>query len=451
MAGYDVAAVQEVLKIDYAPVIVEMYKRENVLYDLLMQGDKSEIRGKKLYIPYELNRDPSGAPGGENDPYPDPGVPEWGHFEPSMTFYRGRFRVTTAVEDDTKNGDLAYIRGIERSLRGAVDGLKGHQGQDLYGTRRGALAVLGAVCNATPTATLRDGWVTSLEDEMGSRYLLKGQLVQIVSTSGGAPPYTYRLSATGKTYFQVSSRPNTIQVTFTENVVAGDVGDIIVRKGSFDITSGIGKALMGMDEIIDDGTIAAELQADYGAIDRSALPEIDSWVANMGGDPLNSETLDDAFSGVHAMSGEVMTPENTVWICDRSVRNVIKDWKDGQRIFAPKVAPLGTDTKSLTYNPGEGDFPIHVDKMCRKRTLFMINRQFIEVYQNIPIELQNVGGTLHLYRDSNGNVYDVVEGFLHARVQVFSRKPHAHAKVVNIGGTRAEYGKLANAVVFPPA
>ena len=467
------AALNDVLKIQYMPILREMFVKENRLFDLLNQRPKKgRISGAGIRIECEFSPNPTGGPGGATTAYGLTGVPTFDHFSPVSTWYRNRMAVTLEAQDDSKVGDESYVQALERGLKDCIKSFQNHLAQDMYGTRDGALAVVSADVNASATVGLRNGYVGGVSDEHGSRYLMTRQPVNIVKFAGGEAggnPWGGAFgdlctcaASGGDSRFLVSAIPNTQQVTLTDldgnpatfagGGAEGKLGDIIVRDMGWNTALDIGHAIYGLDEIIDDGSgIRSALEAAYGGLDRSTHPEVDSHCLAKAGLALTTDDLDDLFMGIKHRCGIDPDPADYLLMCHDSVLNSFKGVGAAQVVYTPKTAPLGIDRKYLSYNPGTGDFALTTDRKCPPRTLFAVCLPTIGIYENIPIGFDDAGGILKMLRDANNDVYDIHEAFARCRLQMFCDMPHRSGKITDIGNTRPEFGANPASFVFPPA
>jgi hypothetical protein len=461
--GYQVSALSEVLKETYPPeLLADIYKEDHVLFKMFMEGDKGRIRGRNIHIPFRTGRNPSGGAGGEWDAFPRVGVPTWDHYSPKMTFYRNRFLISTAAQDDSQ-GNASFVQTAEQALTDCIEGIKSKMALDMFGNRYGVLATIALESpGGTATLILNNSFESvgaashSIMNERGARNLMVNQYINVVNPADVGTKRV--LNGAAATAAKVVSRDNTGQITIlcdpAGNIAAKAVSldDWVVRENGAS-ASPIGHSIYGLDEIIDDGSfIPATLFADYGGVDRTLLPQIDSHVVDISAAGVTSlayEDLEDAIEVGVSMTGEAPTPENFILMMHTSVRNQIRNWDRDKIIHAPMEANLGISNKDAKYNPGYGEFPFYTDRMCPVRTLFGVKRSEIQVYENIPISWDDSdGGLLKIHRDANG-VYDAHEGFLRARIQMFSEMPHAHFKLCNMGNTRADFGKDVSTFVFP--
>jgi len=432
MATYDRATVTSLLKETYADWIAESYKRNHVLFGLLMEGDKSLIGGKQINIPVRLGFAPGGSPGGESSAYPGATVGSFGNFQVGWTWYRQPFEVSTTAQLDSRNPDMAFLKVMELGLEGSIGAIKRSLARDLYGTRNAAMAVCAS--NVGATVTVLDAYSTSEDDLRGTRSILKRERVLIVDPATG----TLRLNAAGSAIFTVSSKTNTTTVVLDAAPVALAAGDIIVPEKAWTSGGTMGTAIYGLGEIIDNGSAPySALWGSYGGLDRSAYPELNSVSRNLAGVALAETDLDLAFDAVYASCGEQLTPANGILIAHPSVARVMKGWRYDDVRFAPTTAQLGIDDKNFSYNAGGGNLQIHTDALAIPRCLYGINRSAIQVFEAQPIEM---AGKL-LPKQHSGDYYDIDVGLLHTGVQVFSDRPHAHFKLTNLGGTDPESGQ----------
>jgi hypothetical protein len=433
MATYDVSTITSLLKETYADQLVEWYKTNHVLFQLLMQGDKSAIGGKHLRIPIRLTRQPGGSPGGELSAYPGATKSSFGEFQVNWTFYRNQFEVTAKAQLDSRDPSMAFLKGLEVALEDAVKGIKTAEARDLYGTRNAALSV--AASTAGATVTVRDAYSTSEDDLRGTRYLMPGMRVHVIDPATG----TFRVNAGGSNVFTVSSITNTTVVVLDAEPLALAGGDILVPENSWDAGGTYGNAIYGLGEIVDNGAAPySVLWGSYGGLDRSTVPQLNSVVKSMAAAALTEADLDECFDAVYGNCGEQLTPENCILIAHPSVVRVMKGWKYSDIRYMPTEAKLGIDDKNFSYNSGTGNIGIFSDRMAIPRCLYGINKGAVQVYEVTPIELAQDMQV----KQSGTSYYDIYVGLLHTGLQMFSDRPHSHFKVVNIGSTDPEAGHL---------
>lgn len=448
------------LKIKYDAAAVAIFNEEMKAKDRFAKGSSGALRGKYLYLPMVISRNPTGTFGNETSLFPVAGNTAWDHVELVPTYGRNTTKWTHRAQDDSAEGQLAFASAIEQAYKDGPTGIARQLCLSMISGRFNCRAVCGidhidpgpieVPHNGAGQFTVRNAFVGAALDQWGTRVLLENQALQIVDPLTGA----VRVNAGGASVFYLSARLTTS--TFTGTLlpngaggafipVGAVAGDYIVPADSFHWGSAsandpVGDGLFGFDELFDDGTyVPARLFNNFGVnFDRSAQPLLDSVVMNLAGADLAEVSLENFLDAIGAKCGIRLDEMNRgVFWCRRETMNHIKKFKYGDVRYTPSnAAELGVAAKGLTFSHGEDPISFEPDPKMIPGTLFAINSQEMEWFENQAIKAvdEDNGGPVRLVRDvTTGQYLDQFEILWRWRGQFFCRRPHTGGKLLNFG------------------
>jgi len=479
------STIDDVLKDDYEDTLYESFRSgDNYMYEMHCGKANGTIRGSKLIIKNQLYHPAGGGFGLEQDAFPYPNAPDFAEFQLGLAWLRGTGLVTKQAEDDSK-GDLSWIEAWDKAQSDLVMALKRLASLQMYSNRWTFLASVSEATITSPAASatviyLKDGQAASATetwegtyDDCGARRILENSYVSFIKKDGtriaqAADAAAFIFQVTGRTSTSITVTPavheDISDVLVVSPAVAGDLGKgvRVVPMESFNLGvdgsfAGVGQAdiageaaagprgkgTYGWEEIVsNDSYNMSGLYGDYGAYDRSSTNVFESTVVDKAYGDLNEDDLEDLLDAIEGKCGKSLD-ENGVLSSHRSVFKVIKRWNSDDIRYEARMSPLGMPDGSVSWVNGEKVHRFHVDAQCPARTLWAMNRNELQVYENI--KLQFVDDDNHILRMSRdpttGRMRDMWEFGMRQRYQIFSALPQAHGKIVRIGGTRPQYGQ----------
>jgi hypothetical protein len=286
-----------------------------------------------------------------------------------------------------------------------------------------------AAVSAAQAVTLRttfNGAERDLAQLNGTRFLSGGR-EQAVTIGTYDPANGAFAPARTTTITTVDSRSQI--TTLAADAVAA--GDLVLRTRSAadnyvaGVASGATLSLVGLDQIIDDGTTQPQvLDRDYFGVNRESSTILNSHVRDLGGADLTEEVLQEFFDAIAETSGEI--PD--CMLMHRSVRTKMAQLFQGDRRFVPQKFPGGWKGEYLVYNPGDGDIAVFVDRGCHYKTIYAINKSYLKRYTLAGAHLVDYDGSA-LRQSGSGPVW---MWNVEAYFQMACTKPNTCGKLINI-------------------
>jgi len=448
--AYDLSTLEAVFKETYLGKLVDLYREMHPLYDRLWETAQP-AGGKAVSFAARLSPGHSATAGGDGGVFPLSGSPTTTNFRFNYTTFRESRKFTQDSNNDSVGNVDAFVNSMELASLDGMKGIISLLAQQIYGNRSSCLSIVKSVviAGAGPytitTQTYDDPTQASVSHNRGTRYLVgRSGEVDIVSPTG-----TVR---NGANKITINS------ITDVEEVVFGTVadpagwgiadGDFVVPAGAFSgtVASGGAHGLIGLDEILSDGTdIPAALYADYGGFDRSAVSHpLPSPVENYLGvaGSLSVAGIRALFNAARMASGKDFSPSQFLMCMSPEVRNLIAQFEVNQIRFTPEHAEQGVDDRFTSINLGLGAMPLMEDSKCPPRTLFGVSMDCLKILEVAPLEIVNPTGgpgLMLLARNSAGRAEDAYEMFFRARCQMAADDPRAGFKLTGIAGS-PEFG-----------
>lgn len=447
-----------VLKEEWADEVTSQFSNEATLMRILEEGvEVEDWDGEYFVVPLHTGRNRAGGPGQETDDYPTAGSQGYDQLQVGVAFYRTSGQISSKAIQSAEKGKGSVVKGLQSDINNGLRDLIMEMGIDFYGTPHGLLGYVASVNDGANQITMESNLGgalpagTRLAKTHGTRYLSGGRqqslMAVLINEGTGAVTTTYgriEVTSVDSRVLWTHTAGGANEVTADAIVVALAAGDAvsILRAPSANpldnlptAANGANIALTGLDFICDDGTtIPASLDTNYFQVDRTLNPQLNGYVRNLAGGAIDESTLQDFFDAIGDTSGE--TPD--CMIMHRSVRSRIAELFTADRRFVPQEFAGGWKGQYLTYNPGDGDIHVYVDRLCPYRTLFALNKSYLKRATLAPAHLVEYDGSI-LRPPSNTPMWQWnVESY----TNLFSTKPNTCGKMIDIASD-ATYGDAA--------
>jgi hypothetical protein len=376
------------LKEVYAPEMTAQVNDNVVALKLFGEGNSDEWQGSAVKHPIVLERGQSFMAHGALGVFPDTQNETSVQVSIPVKWIRGRILFSKEAMEVSRTSRGAWARANQFAMTRLVANLTDERNRMVNGTGTGILALVDGAGSGTTALTLdAPGGIAA--DGYGSRYIQPGMIIAITN---GTTIYAVR---------QVSSitteTDSGATITLSSAVSAADAPDnaYIVRAANLGVTTGnltrdtsYNNEPMGLDGIIDDGTLVATFQG----VSRSTYPLWGATVISASAFSLSA--LQQLTDTINQVSGEPITD----FLCHHSVRRAYLSAIDTTRQFVqaskgPGQFDLGLEPQGMTvsYN----GMPMHVDKDARLGSLKAINRNRLDRYVLIAGEwAEDVHGIL---------------------------------------------------------
>ncbi len=305
-----------------------------------------------------------------------------------VKWMRGRVLFSKEGMEASRTSRGAWARSNQFLMNRLVANLSDERNRMINGTGTGILALVDGAGSGTTTLFLdAPGGIAA--DGYGSRYV---QPNMIIAITDGTTVFAVRQVST-----IASETDSAASITLSSVVSAADAPDnaFIVRAANLGVVTSVltrdtsyNNEPMGLDGIIDDGTLVATFQG----VSRSTYSLWQSTVISAPAFSLSA--LQQLTDTVEQVSGEKLTD----FLVHHSVRRAYLSAIDTTRQFvqaskAPGQFDLGLEPQGMTctYN----GLPIHVDKDARLGSWKAINRNHLFHYTLIKGEwAEDVGNVL---------------------------------------------------------
>ena len=383
----------EAMKIRYGKAIVETINRKVVLYDML-EKTKEHWTGKQHQVPVYLRSANAVGARNEGGTLPDAAADV---YKESIVTNKNNYVVvkTTNIAEALTSQGGAWAAVKSASIKHAAMDLASSMNRQLNGNGFGILCESKSAGLTVTIHTYGDGAVVNDSGKAPdtTRFLKVGLRLAWGSYDAGAKAGQDFLAtppvAGGHGY--VSAVNSTTQFTVVKS--AGDdpeVGDVfVIGNGAGAGTQGkhsFNKEMMGLDFLVgDSGTLQL--------INPAADPEWKSIVlSNPAGAGTERQLTEDVMQQAIDRVSDESADEADTLLCHTTTRraylNLLKS--KGLERFAPTVMRGGH--KSLTYNGGTGDTQIFADKDAVHRTMFVLSRADLRMFEVSPFKWDSTGG-----------------------------------------------------------
>ena len=424
----------KVLHEQWSPEVTSQFNNESLLMQILDDGATVEDwDGEYVVEPIHTGRNRAGGAGRETDDYPLNGTQGYDQMQIGTAFYRTGGQITSKGIKVAERGSKSAVKALQADISGGLRDLVIELGIDFYGTSWG---LLGYVKDAQADVNL------TLETDMGGANPAGARLAKMNGTrflSGGRNQNVQICQVGDDNLVDAVRGAKATTVTSVTNrstcVLAADLGaqagDAVMRApslaGQNDLAVGesVRFAVVGLDEIYDDlTTTTTGLYQNYFQINRSTTTSMASHVRNLAGAALTEEVLQDFLDAIAEKSGEI--PD--CMITHRSVRTKLAQEFTGDRRFTPQEFPGGWKGEMLTYNPGDGDIHIYVDRLAPYRTLFAANKSYLKKFVLTPAHLVEYDGS-SLRQQGNSPVW---QWNVELDLNLACTKPNTGGKLIDI-------------------
>jgi len=256
MAGLDLTAFDDVLKIDYLGPVRDQLNNSSVTVSML-EKRLEDFQGKQVYLPLHTARNFSIGSRGEDVTLPgntSQGSQVYDNAVFTTSYQYGRIRVTGPTIASSRNNKGAFIRAVDSEMRGVTKDLRQSINRQILRLGDGQLTE----CNVTSG--------TTIVEVNSTKYLQAGMVIDIIDTLTGPPAVPITLGDSGT----VVSITNATQFVFSQSVTT-DANDVVVLEDTY------GDDIWGLETII--GTANPPVESGnqaatslFGGIDRSTSP-----------------------------------------------------------------------------------------------------------------------------------------------------------------------------------
>lgn len=312
--------------------------------------------------------------------------------------YHWPIEVTNEVLDVANSNVAAFAAAFDFQVEQALRSMRKLMSQDVYGDGKSTRTTIVGNQSATDTLTVAD-------------YQRLRQFMEVDIYRGSTPVYR----GLQVTYIYHSSN----QIKVSESVTVLD-GDRIVLKGTQVNAPADGKSLMGLDGIVDDGTV----QGTYLGLDRTLYP---TWTAEVF----------DADSG--SISGDML-----LRVCDRvafrsgEIPNRIQSGPQQRRAYLAQGSPLkrfmddniDMGYSGVQYNAGGKVLEWYTDTDAPRDIVWLLNMRGkgVEKFITRETSLDDTTGTVLKWIPG----YDKFFAYYIARLNVATRYVNRNAKITSL-------------------
>ncbi len=177
MAGLDLTAFDDILKIDYLGPVRDQLNNSSVTIAML-EKRLEDFQGKQLFLPLHTGRNFSIGSRGEDVQLPggtSQGSQIYDNAVFTTSFQYGRIRVTGPTIASSRNNKGAFIRAVDSEMRGVTKDLRQSINRQVLRNGDGELTE----CNVTAASTTVQVNTT--------KYLQVGMIIDIIDQSAGVP------------------------------------------------------------------------------------------------------------------------------------------------------------------------------------------------------------------------------------------------------------------------
>lgn len=412
MAAFDLTAADPLMKIHFNPRIVKQFNTAAILFNRVFEGKGIPISNRGLEIPIHVGPNPDFTfysdggtlPGGDGQRLTRASV--------GFQSFALAVQFTGATLDAVGADAVTYAKAMAFNIKNAtVDAIKFLNIYSfLDGT--GLLSKAGATASWAAANDGVDKDVSGTED--GSRYLRINMRIEVHSGVTATVRGVLRVTEI------VNSTTIKASVISDTSLASVTVGDGIFVEGSF------GKAIMGLDGIVDDGTVVATFQG----VSRTSFPEFKGNVISLSGSPaLAREHLRRAVFQIQNARGSVNMGDLEIWGHPAQL-HAYADLGWALKRFEGTARKL--DLGFTTYE-WEG-IPWVVDTDAPKSKLYFLDTSSLLKTQARALSFDDrTGAVLRQIPSATAGRYDdKFVAYLLARINLGAYSPNSNTKVTGL-------------------
>jgi len=387
----DTSNYAEAMKIRYGRAIVETINRKVILYDML-EKTKEHWTGKQHQVPVYLRSANAVGARNEGGTLPDAAADV---YQESIITNKNNYVVvkTTNIAEALTSQGGAWAAVKSATIKHAAMDLASSMNRQLNTGGFGILCEVQSMFGLLVTIhTYGDGALTNktLKAPDTTRFLKVGLRVTWGRYDGVADFAAANPTGTGHGYVSAVVSPTSFSVV--KDVATGGADPIatdvfVIGNGLGQTLQSFNKEMMGIDGVVGSG------ETDFQSIDATTYPEWDSIVlSNPAGAGTERQLTEDVLQQAIDRVNDESADEADMLFCHTTTRraylNLLKS--KGLERFAPTVMRGGH--KALTYNGGTGDTQIFADKDAVHRTMFVLSRADLRMFEVSPFKWDSTGG-----------------------------------------------------------
>jgi len=387
----------DLLKNVYGTGLTNQFNDEVTTYNQFPKSDRTP-RGNGYVFGVRKGRPQGIGSRADGQPLPSPLAGKYDNATIVPKYHYGVLRTSGPAIEAAKGDMAAFMDSLAGEIESIYDGMVVDLNRQCWGDGSGAMATMSAAVTATTTGTYN----VTCDNDVGTRYLQEGMVVDFYE-SGGA----LDVSAAAQRIVSINPVTNVITMeavaqtyradhplaTVTSNAAAAGAiasASVIVRSGVRDVayaTSDTPTEMVGMQGIYDDGTLLDS----YQNINADNNP---FWRANMMKNAgTNRElTMDLMLKAIDLTRLRSGKSANTIR-CGLGQRRKYANLLLPDVRFSPGELKGGYET--LTFAGGDGTVQIVVDPVARPNAMYFEVKGTIQKYEMTPLGWGNLDQQMH--------------------------------------------------------
>jgi hypothetical protein len=396
MATFDLSAADKILKVKYLGPIREQLNNSTILMSRIMKDSSTiNVGGKSFTVPVHVNRNKyAGSGRGDGSALPTSGVQGYNELIVPNKYLYATIEVTGPTIAATKGAADAFVTAVDSEINGAVRDMKRAMNRQMHSDGRDALGFLTAAVLVGDDA----GFV---DDNRGNAFVhftagdITVDLIDTDNTTKNGDSIDFTLGAKGATSYAYTS---TINLTN-----AGADGDYWVLEDT------LGKQMMGLEGIIDDGNPPLLSGGLHGI---NASTAANAWWKSQVFDASGTNralTLDLMQAPLDAIASNSDYDEAGIkfLLCSYGVRAKYVSLLVAEKRFV-NTMELDGGFKGVEFN----GIPLVPDPQCKKNRIYYVNPEVLRIMRTSDFDwMDKDGAVLARKVDSNGR-YDAYQATL---------------------------------------
>ncbi len=469
MAGLDTTQFNSALKILYLGPLNDLTVRKHVLLNRL-EKNKKDVSGSYAYIPLVTARNPAvasrkDAPSGGTvgAKLPDAGRQTYANATFIMGLHYGRGSVSGAVKRKSRNSAGAFAKAIDEEMQGLLRSLPDDLNRQVCGDGTGRAASISGNQTASDVieCEARDPFTMRVGDRIQVSDITAGPTTNVDPLLGTTvSDIAFFTDASGDAH--ANKHTVTLAATNTSSVSAADDAFYFgsIASGTFaNEDTSWGQEIYGIQALIDDGNIGADMNSavgeakeflgppnsstgshtKVGGITRSSTP---SWQATVLHNPAAAGTkrpitqtlLEQAWIQATMMNGgDASTIEG---YCHPSIWGTIGMTQVGARVYNDFKETVEMGFSAIKLN---GSF-IFADRDLPLFQLFLLSMQDIFLLTQNDYEFLDDDGSV--IRMAAGGGRDAWEFAINRDMQMGMRKARSHTRLTDLTANMVTMTKL---------
>lgn len=389
----NLSAASEILKVRYIGTIREQLNNATVLLQKIGRQDQM-VSGKDFTVPLHTGRNTSAGTGlDDGGTLPTAGQQSYQTTIVPNKYLYGSIQVTGPTIAATRDNAGAFVEALNSEVDGLMRDFKRDMNRQLNGNGTGWLAYLSASIDTAVGSSVS----SRVDDNLGNPFVhlpTSAFTVDVLDATTATTQGTFSvtLGAADSTSYAITSSSVTVAISGS-----GD-GDMLIRSGA------MGKEMMGIQGIIDDGNPHASVNAT--GLQGLAVASHPYWKAQVVGSDSTPASL--AFEDLQQVIDQIATSSD---YSESDISFMFSNYGARRAYYKLCIAErrhvntmeLDGGWKAVEFN----GIPWVVDSQARRECIFFINPDTMKIFRTSDFDWMDKDGS-YIARVDGKDAYQAV-------------------------------------------